>query len=81
MRLRVLLLLLGVAVLFGATRATSAPSSYAHPWCADDRARLDTCYYYSDGWQCRVTMSGLGVCVLIPPAPPRYRRTVTGRRY
>jgi len=81
MRLRAFLLFLGAAALFGATQATSAPSSYAYPWCADDRTRSDTCYYYSDGLRCRVTMSGLGVCVLIPPAPPRYRRTVTGRRY
>jgi len=81
MRLRVLLLLLGVAALFAATRATSAPSSYAYPWCADDRARLDTCYYYRDGLRCRVTMSGLGVCVPILLAPPRYRRVFTERRH
>ena len=81
MRLRVLLLLFGAAVLLGATPATSAPSSYAYPWCADDRASLDTCYYYRDGLRCRVTMSGLGVCVPILLAPPRYRRVFTERRH
>ena len=79
MRLRGLLLFLGAAVLLNATQATSAPSSYAYPWCAGDRARSDSCYYYGDGRQCWVTMSGLGVCAPIALAPSRYRRVLTER--
>ena len=81
MRLRALLLLLGTAALFGATPVTSAPASSTYPWCADDRATLDSCYYYVDGRRCWVTMSGLGVCAPVPPAPSRQRRGVTARRY
>ena len=81
MRLRAFSLFLSAAALFCAIQAAAAPSSYAYPWCADDRARLDTCYYYSDGLQCRVTMTGLGICVPIPSAPPRHRRVSTERRH
>jgi len=79
MRLRALLLLLGAAALFGATPARSASSAY--PWCTDDRASPDSCYYDSGGRRCWVTVSGLGVCIPIPPTPPRQRRVITeGRR-
>jgi len=81
MRLRALLLLLGAAALFGATPATSASSSSAYPWCTDDRAAPGSCYYDSGGRRCWVTMTGLGVCIPIPPTPPRQRRVITeGKR-
>jgi len=72
MHLRASLLFLAIAALLNATHAASAPLSHAFPWCADDRATTDPCYYYSDGKRCRLTMSGLGVCVPIAHVPSRY---------
>lgn len=72
MHLRASLLLLVIAALPNATQAASAPLSHAFPWCADDRATIDSCYYYSDGRRCWLTMSGLGVCVPIARVPSRH---------
>ncbi len=69
MGLRTYLLTFGVAALLNATQATSG---YAAPWCAwctDDPATSDSSYYGNG--QCRVTMSGLGVCVPSPPVSLR----------
>jgi hypothetical protein len=69
MDLRAYLLALGVAGLLSVTQATPGHSALWCAWCTDDPATSDA-GYYGNG-QCRVTMSGLGVCVPSAPVSPR----------
>jgi hypothetical protein len=69
MGLQAYLLAFGLAALLNATQATFGHSAPSCAWCTDDPATSDS-GYYGNG-QCRVTMSGLGVCVPSPPVSPR----------
>jgi hypothetical protein len=81
MGLRAYLLAFGVAALLNVTQATFGHSAPWCAWCADDPAASDAGYYGTGNWQCRVAMSGLGVCVPSPPAWSRHQGVFIGRRY
>ncbi len=81
MGLRAYLLALGLAGLLNATQATSGHSAPWCAWCADDPQTADAGYYGYGNGQCRVTMSGLGVCVPSPPVSPRHQGAFIERRY
>jgi hypothetical protein len=68
MGLRAYLLTLGLSGLLSAAQATFG---HAAPWCAGcagDPQTSDAGYYDYGNQHCRVTMSGLGVCVRSKPA-------------
>ena len=69
MGLRAYLLALGLAGLLNATQATFGRSAPWCAWCTDDPQASDA-GDYGNG-HCRVTTSGLGVCVPSPPGSPR----------
>jgi hypothetical protein len=76
---RAYLLAFGVAALLNVTQATFGRSAPWCAWCTDDPQASDA-GYYGNG-QCRVTMSGLGVCVPSPPVSPRRQGAFIERRY
>jgi hypothetical protein len=81
MGLRSYLLAFGLAALLNITQATSGRSAPWCAWCTDDPQTSDAGYYgYSNG-PCRVTMSGLGVCVPGPPVSPHRQGAFIERRY
>jgi hypothetical protein len=81
MGLRAYLLALGLAGLLNATQATLGHAAPWCAWCSDDPQASDADYYGTGNGQCRVTMSGLGVCVPSPPVSPRRPGVFIGRRY
>jgi hypothetical protein len=74
MRTRALSLGFGAIALLTATQPSLAYTASLYGWCIGDFGRLDPCSY-EGGRQCRVTMSGLGVCVP-SPSIPSYRTRV-----
>jgi hypothetical protein len=81
MGLRAHLLALGLAALLNVTQATFGHSAPWCAWCADDPAASDAGYYGYGNWQCRVTMSGLGVCAPSRPVSPRRQDVLIEHRY
>jgi hypothetical protein len=81
MGLQAYLLALGLAALLNVTQATFGQSAPWCAWCADDPATSDAGYYGYGNQHCRVTMSGLGVCVPGPPVSPRHQGVFIERRY
>jgi len=81
MGLRAYLLAFGVAALLNATQATFGHSAPWCAWCTNDPQASDAGYYDYGYGRCRVTMSGLSVCVPSPPVSPRRQGVFIERRY